>query len=402
LADAERKKKPEVGGGDGENESEPYPFNPDEYSSVYVSTGGDDENNGLSEDAPFATLAKAVTTVGSGDTYRRIVVLTNLVESGAVTINTAMENPVTIEGREFNLKIERAEGIDDSVIIIKGGAKINFKNIFINGDRSTAVYHRALDIGGTGTGTLVTLEDGAKITGKKSSSHAPGNTEQHGTGILVRAGAKLVMNAGSSVVNCRKVGEHAGGAVFLYMGGKFEMNEGAAITGSDLRHAGGVQLYSANGATGDTRSEFVMKGGTISDNITANGAGAVLVENSDFTMEGGMLDHNTTSSSGGGVYVQTGGHFTMKGGKISRNTAGSGGGVYVNGNSDTTKFSLEGGVICGGTQGYSAETNIANSGTGAVLTIASGSNNKSTFHPESLKTNPATGDTLVGEGPPAT
>jgi hypothetical protein len=80
---------------------------------------------------------------------------------------------------------------------------------------------------------------------------------------------------------------------------------------------------------------------------------------STFTMNGGIISGNT-SSQGGGVYVNGGGSFIMNGGVISGNTATGtgGGGVRVFGT-----FTMNGGIISGNTtSGSGGGVYLSNSG----------------------------------------
>ena len=157
--------------------------------------------------------------------------------------------------------------------------------------------------------------------------------------------------------------QYCGAGVLVRNGGYFEMNGGiirnnrvwnASPATNTANSSGGVLVYAVrNSATPANayRSEFVMKGGEISGNSAAEGAGVFLYgadPNSNdfysraiFTMDGGKITGNKAAdnkknSGGGGVYVLLGSEFTMNDGEITNNeSVGMGGGVatydaYVN------------------------------------------------------------------------
>lgn len=117
---------------------------------------------------------------------------------------------------------------------------------------------------------------------------------------------------------------------------------------------GGVK-YLGNGVSLHQSCDFIMYGGSITDNTTTGGenttwrSGGVWVrDTSTFTMYGGSITDNTTVWNGGGVYVQDSGKFYMHGGTISGNNASSnsgssGGGVHIG----SGAFTMTGGMISG-------------------------------------------------------
>lgn len=335
-----------MGGGEGEGEGEDknleYPFNPEEYSTVYVSEGGDDKNSGT-EELPLKTL-KAAYAKALADSNKRIAVLTNLsgADADELDASSAKVDEIVIEGRHYGLKIERSQSSNKSVINIKGGAQIVFKNIFINGKMSnSAVFHAALDIGGTGT--KVTLVDGTKITGRKLGTNEY-SAETQGSGVRVHTKAQLVMKEGSSIVDCDYV-ESGCGAVMVQSGATFEMN-GGSISNNTGVDGGGVYVYSESTATEEDISNFVMNGGVISENVSKNGGGVYLLY-STFTMNAGSEIHdNESGGNGGGVCIWDGGMFMMVGGEISLNRSPYGGGVYLRDNNKST-FKITGGAVYG-------------------------------------------------------
>jgi hypothetical protein len=369
----------EMGGGsnnrpDGQNPTEP---DPDEADALYVGDiGNDNENNGISKNTPFKTLAKAYTEALASLDRKRIIVLSDLGEDGLVTLDPTDKtvsgtDPVTIEGKTAGLKIERRDGVDDSVLEIKGGAQVVFENIKIDGiSDDPAVYHRALSI--MGTGTTVTLRDGVAVTGKITTSSGdviPNDSD--GSGILLRDKAELVMVGNSMVTECvtDATTDVAKGAVVVYDEGTLTMDDSAAVsnttvTGIKVR-GGGVYVY-GSGSSLTMDGNAIVSDNTITGTETALGGGVRLSGGSLFTMNGGKISDNIASSqsaasSGGGIHIEnTGSTFTMNDGVINGNTAeNKGGGVYL---AASGTFEMYGGVIYGNNTGDLSNTADINNG----------------------------------------
>jgi hypothetical protein len=358
----------------------------------YVSASGDDDNNnGMTEDKPFATLAKAYAAAKDNPLCREIIVLTDLADSAIVMIDgsgAANTNVITIKGKTGAETLTRSSGTNASVIQIQSGAKVSFRRITVDGKYSDPVYNRGLFV--TGAGTEVTIGTKAAISGKLIRY-------SNGGGVYVTGGARLTMTGGKisdSTVNTDDWDEiNYGGGVYVVSGGSFTMSGGEisnnTVSGEWTGYGGGVAVgsggsftmsggeisnnaigwaYYGGGVAVVNGGSFTMEGGKISDNTTANngkgGGVAVVNGGSWFTMEGGEISDNTAKNSGGGVAVGSGGGFTMEGGKISHNTAWNGGGVNMEyGNS---WFTMEGGEISDNTA-----NSDANGGGGVMVFTAS-------------------------------
>jgi len=86
-------------------------------------------------------------------------------------------------------------------------------------------------------------------------------------------------------------------------GGTLEMNNNVVIKGNEntTGSGGGVRI--------DEGGNFIMTGGTISNNSTTgaglgNGGGVVVMKNSSFEMSGGNISNNSAAGSGGGVCIE--------------------------------------------------------------------------------------------------
>jgi hypothetical protein len=333
----------------------------------YVSaTGDDDNNNGLSEDSSFKTLTKAYVAALVSQNRKRIVVLSDLDNNGPDTLDASgtVSEPVVIEGSTSEWKIERNDGRDSSVLEIKGGARIVFKNITINGkisdDDGAAQNNRALWI--NGTGTKVTLGDGVVVTGQiaTSSSSSTPNTKD-GSGILIGGNAELEMTGDSQVTGCKTTaGNYAKGAVVVYGGGMFTMKDCAAVNGNTIStnvasnissYGGGVYVHGGIFEMGDSA---VVSENTVTTD-SAYGSGVAVASGGSFTMKGSAAVSGNTvtgnTGNGGGVYICDNGSFMMKdNATISGNTVtgsvsgGYGGGVYL---ADNGTFEMTGGKING-------------------------------------------------------
>jgi hypothetical protein len=356
--------------------------------------GSDKDNEGKDSASPLATLAAAYEKALADKTRKRIVVLSDLIETGLVTLSPANKTVagsgfILIEGRRAGLKIERSTGANDSVLQIQDGAKVVFKNITVNGkiaphDNGAKANNRAILV--TGKGTEVVLRNRAVATGKTYLGSADIDSNNHGSGIRVIKEGKLVMETGSAVTGCEGVG-HVNGAIQLN-NGILEMKAGSRVYGNIARHGGGVQVYNS--------SVFTMYGGEISGNSAAKSGGGVHLQyNAVFTMHGGAISGNEAANFGGGIATGSQCAFTMKGGKITGNrsvsggggievfktaftmeggeiggntTEGNGGGVYLSDNAEST-FKMIGGVVYGSDVPVSlANTvDVSTSKTGAAL-----------------------------------
>jgi hypothetical protein len=325
----------------------------------FVDKDGNDANNGETAAAPFATLEKAYTAALRDSVRKRIVVLSNPLGANAVILDAsaAANNPVvgdslvTIAGGSAGITLQRNQAENGSVVTVKGGAKIVFENIRINGKIAPGnddqnANDRALLV--TGTGTQVTLGNDVVLTGKKYDDSGTVFSSNQGAGVYITSGAALTMTGNSEVTGCVQLrGPGAGIAVYY---GSLTIEENARIyenTSTDW--GGGVYLCGSSTTTGNMVTTFTMNGGEISGNTTAGSGGGVRLYYYRvlFEMNGGQISGNTVAEGGygGGVSV-TYGTFTMNGGVIYgnettidetlRNTATYGAAVNTNSSSNVS------------------------------------------------------------------
>jgi hypothetical protein len=326
---------------------------------------GDDADDGLTAEMAFLTLGKAYTEALADPAHKRIVVLSDLINTGAVTFDTAVDadGTILIEGNAGGWKIERSDGANESVIEITNGAKIIFKNITINGminpsANTETSNNRALKI--TGAGTAVTLQDGVVVTGKKIGSGAGKPTDADGSGVLVSGGvfvygessstrSKLVMTGGAVIS-----GNTASGPSVVYGGGVFCSNGDITMTNAQIKgnfaigtggssgiYGGGVYCHKG---TMTMNSGAVVSGNTAKDGMSSRGGGVFmsgLGPATTLTMnDNALISGNTAKNStayGGGVYIYDATLEMNDSAKISKNNSigtfifAYGGGVYIKG-----------------------------------------------------------------------
>jgi uncharacterized repeat protein (TIGR02543 family) len=200
----------------------------------------------------------------------------------------------------------------------------------------------------TGEAYTITLDanepfapTGLSYGGKKVDITLEGGAEERtlslsSDGHIFNVGSGVTLTLGNNITIQGRTSNQM--ALVAVNGGTLEMKAGSKITGNKSVFSwfgSGVRLNSGS---------FIMNGGEISDNISANYGGGVYINyGAVFIMNDGAISGNT-ANRGGGVFAENNGRFEMNGGKISGNKAGYGGGVYVNGN---RLLKASGGVIYG-------------------------------------------------------
>jgi predicted outer membrane repeat protein len=340
------------------------------FKAFYVSGGGKAGNTGRTKDTPFAALSEAYDAALADPLRKRIVVLSNLIEEGLVTLDRTDKtvtgaDVILIEGEsaegEDPREIKRSVGVNNSVLQIQGGADITFKNIKVNGIISeTSSNNRAILV--TGSGTKVVFGSGAVATGKNKGN---GNiTGTNGSGIAVNGGGTLVMDEGSAVTGC--AADSGAGAVFVSgSGSSFEMKKGSRVDWNTTISGGGVAVYN--------HASFTMSGGEISHNTATNntGGGVFLMNSATFEMSGGKISDNTAlTSQGGGIFADSSSNLLITDGRISGNTAKSdGGGIAL---FEKATFEMSGGEISDNTAFTGAGGGIVTGGGNISIIMKGG------------------------------
>ena len=231
------------------------------------------------------------TAVGAGvrATQSKIIM-----SGGAISGNVAGSPDNNKDGGGVNLKG------DESSFDMSGNAKIT--------DNTAKGFGGGVSMtGGTGGKASFTMSGNAKITGNMCFGSACG-----GAGVYA-SGGKFTMNDNAAISDNHSQSERgSGGGVFVSKNATFTMNGNATISGNSAyvtstsfgkkNSGGGVQVF---GGT------FIMNSGSIRDNMAENGAGVYVGDNSSstgtFTMNGGTITNNKViKGNGGGVYVLSG------------------------------------------------------------------------------------------------
>jgi hypothetical protein len=314
--------------------------------SYYVRADGDDNNNGRTEETPYATLRKAVEMAASG-AIKRITVIGTI--RNIESIGNAGSAEIVITGKPDALDEEKAvfTGTDGSypyhVISISG--PIRLEHIEISG--GNGLYGAGLNIYG-----IVTIGKGVVIKDNNSS------------GVWVQNGTLIMCD--DAIITNNTTSDGAGGGVSLN-DGKLIMRDNAVISNNRARSGGGV-------SHGGDRSSIQMLGNSkITNNFAeGNGGGISSSTSADFkniqliSLEGNAsISNNTANSRGGGIYFSYSTSITTRQPQhlvpfritpnvtINDNTAKEGGGLYIY-YEDINPFVLSGGIITGNKAEYGA------------------------------------------------
>ena len=231
------------------------------------------------------------TAVGAGvrATQSKIIM-----SGGAISGNVAGSPDRNKDGGGVNLKG------DESSFDMSGNAMIT--------DNTAKGFGGGVSMtGGTGGKASFTMSGNAKITGNMCFGSACG-----GAGVYA-SGGKFTMNDNAAISDNHSQSERgSGGGVFVSKNATFTMNDNATISRNSAyiastdnyrqNYGGGVLVF---GGT------FIMTSGSIRDNMAENGAGVYVGKNGSttgtFTMNGGTITNNKAiKGNGGGVYVLSG------------------------------------------------------------------------------------------------
>jgi hypothetical protein len=337
-----------AGCGSGPKAAAPAPVDLTGVTSYYVRADGDDKNAGISEDAPFKTLQRAVEAAAKTP-VKKVTVIGTLVgnttikdadptvnrpkkyidatggqddaevlknQVGVAAVEGSLDEPdpdeILITGKPDASGAERAvlsPADPDSAILLVVSSTIRLEHIEISGMNTTKTKP-AVGVAGT-----LTLAKGAKVT-KNISGAYPGIYAIWGL-VIMRDDAEVSYNEG---------GDNVG--VYLQGGSVMAMFDKALITGNKATtdKGGGVAL---NG------SSLIMRGNAaISGNSAGNAGGGIITFTdtkngfiSQITMADNAVISGNTAKKGGGILLQD--KLILQGNaKISGNTATEmGGGV---------------------------------------------------------------------------
>lgn len=330
---------------------------------IYVSESGDDSAAG-DENAPLKTIGAAFTKAADGDT---ICLLSDIQLAGKLVLTGDKSVTLADKAGETAKKItcQKASSSDDYMIEVgveygtATATNLTLENVTIDAEGQDIRCIRVCPE------SQLILENGATVcNGRAVHSDGSTGTNDWGGGIVVDSNAKLIMNDGSAVTGCSA--EQGGG---IYLSGEMELN-GGTISGNTAvgdyyrpgitqSAHGGAILIRANRADYDESyavpAKLTMTGGNIQNNKAASdlsafgGAVAILGTpkntvdlTNEFIMTGGTISENETFSKGGGVFLYgKGDSFYMTDGIISDNEAKQGGGISIS-DTDAAAYLLGG------------------------------------------------------------
>ncbi len=261
-------------------------------------------------------------------------------------------NTVLLDGKGYTIK--RSAGAQ-MLFCVRYGSNVTLSDITIDGgaiwdgNDPAARTNTGLSFSGNNAhliyvdgGATLTLDDGVILQNSDLGAYV------YGAAVVVGysddGNGKLIMNDGVIIRGNRA--ESGGAILVMHSGDEFVMN-GGTITENYATSGGGAVCV--NGGT------FVMKGGEISGNASGNNGGGVTV-NGTFTLEDGVVKNNKSAAGGGGVTALNG-DVILKGGEISGNsiTGTLGGGVLVNNGTLTVSGTP---VVTGNTINGTSASNI--------------------------------------------
>jgi len=353
---------------------------------LYVSGTGDDTTGDGSEEKPYKTIAGACAKIaedGKPTENWKIFVsgeITGASQSVPITLTAENAKSLTITGATgldsagvpqdvLNMnKADSANGVSDgTVLTISTSVPVTIKNLKITGGYGSLSNAGGITIA---KGAIVSLGDGALITGNKNGSNGRGGAI-HNEGTLFMYGSAVIgdkTNGGktdeslyayaadsssATDIKNKKMANWApsGGGIYngsssdstvcakLYLGYKLSSSGEPVeeeLTGGLYYNGGtGGALYNAAG------SIVYFDSGTFAWNGTEGGGGAIHNAGT-LEMTGGTIEHNraigTNHGYGGGVYNDgASSKFIMSAGTINHNLAyrfnsygddSYGGGVY--------------------------------------------------------------------------
>ncbi|MCR5724212.1 MAG: BspA family leucine-rich repeat surface protein [Treponema sp.] len=370
---------------------------------LYVSSSGNDDNDGQTSTAALKTLEAAV-----GESGR----LNELAEANGVTnadwvvyvdgaLNGTAASVGELKAASLSIVASTTTGndvlsgggagtvlsISASVPVVVSGLKIQSGSTGIATSGTGAVSIKdctvsmnsssGIAVSGTGAVTISGCTIGGSLSGN-------GNETDNGGGIYAEAGTTVTISDTTITGNNAKA--NGGG---IYNAGSMTL-KGAIIGDKNATSAASDSLY-ANKATAsgggiyNTGTLNVLDGTVISFNYASEsesadaGGGGIFCDGGELTIEDGVLiTYNCAKGCGGGIVVSAGCEVTMKGGSVSSNASlgdsntaskmDGGGGMYVAGSSSVK---ISGGSISDNTSKVSGAGIFVNS-SGATLTMSGG------------------------------
>ena len=302
---------------------------------------GSDDNDGLSQEKPVKTFAKAKEIATANQNIQTIYVL------GTVDI----EGDISLSGTKA--KLVRGEKFKDVLLNVVSGKTATLKDIIVDGNRENIIATSAL-VTAQSASTL-NIQDGAVLQNNKNYKDDENSTRGGG---LYAYEASVVMDGG--IIQNNQATN--GGGVYLNKASKMIMSGGKIIENYAKRAVYNQDVINAagGGLCVDTGSTLELGGSSeIASNTSEEVGGGISVGSREWgptntlVMNGGVVSGNTAFTSGGGIFVQAKLFFgdaskaKINAGKIIDNSctgkgitefAFGGGGIYVNGTPSQVKF----------------------------------------------------------------
>ena len=339
----------------------------------------------------YNTVQDALDEAVSGDT---VTLLKNV--DIDETLHLATGKNITLDMAEFRI----AQDGSGRIIQIDGGLTLTGNGTLTGGsssDKGGAVYLYGGSltlISGTitgnssGRGGAVYAENKAVFT-MEGGTISGNNADSGGGAVYLNIGGNDTASGSSFLLKGGTISGNTtagtGGAVYANI--STVTMEGGMISGNTASYGGAVYLRGSSGY-----ASFTLKDGEISGNTATTGSGGAVYTNpnSEFIMEGGTLSDNEAAQHGGAVYAANGTgndyfSFTMKGGTISGNTAGGKGGALA--------FSYEGSAVI---EGGTISGNSAGESGGGIYAHDVNNNSNVPANPLTIRGGSITGNTVSG------
>jgi hypothetical protein len=281
-----------------------------ESSSFYVSSTGNDSNDGTEESEPLKTIGHALTLVREGETVTTI----NLA-SGTYSPTTTGENfPIVLPDNVHLVGVEREATILDAeadeenqaaVMIIKEVENVRVANLTLTGGFSENHGCKG------GGGLLITANDDWNFTGPTASTDVEienviirNNTSFKGGGLsLIRVSGfdlnNIIIEQNNTTINHLTYENEGGG---LFAGGSVGSMTNISFTANDV-HMGGTAVYLKY-------STITMIRCHIADNFSEEAFSTVIVDGGSLHLINSNIVGNT-NSFGSGITSCNYGHFNI-------------------------------------------------------------------------------------------
>ena len=258
------------------------------YKAIYLAPFyGDDQNDGLTDDKPVKTFAKAKELAKADKNINTIYV------DGNIIVDTVEE--FSLEGTKAILK--RNPKHKGYLFWIRKGST-TFKNIKIDGNYENATIENSLVY--VDNGASLNIEEGAIL----QNNHIKADSRFKNGGAIYSKEAVINMKNGIIQNNKAQYGSavHLNNSNLNMTGGTIQNNESSL--------GGSVYIF---------KGKINLSGGKIQSNKAKFGAGIYLYKGANINMTGGIIQDNE-ANRGGGIYLNES-NMNMSNGEITKNLA---------------------------------------------------------------------------------